>query len=254
MFKTLSLIALGFILSACGGGGTGGVSYTTLSVLGNGDGVARGKNNSGEEALIYSPLVVDVVASANAATGADIANVKISDFPIVSRTGYVQMRKGTGTSNGVTINITTVEDTRTTEAGILFMEASAGYNDITMVTGSKYSSAPVGIHNYFGTQAVTSRNAIAPSETGNFTMSADFSAKTFTYSGASGSVNVSGSGILDTANGRFATSGLTVSSGTSSYGGSMHGLLHGAGATSTSGVFHSSGSSPAYTGGFVGSR
>jgi len=254
MLKNFALVGSCILLSACGGGGTSGVSYTTLSVLGNGDGIARGITDTGEEALFYSPYVVDVVAGANAATSTDIANVKASDFPIISRVGNVQTRKGTMTSNGVTVNITAIEDTRADEAGIIFMEAAAGYNDLTMVTGAKYSNAPSGTHTYNGTQAVTSRYATAPSSTGPFTMSANFTNKTFSYSGNSGGVSVSGTGVIDTDTGRYATNGLTVSSGTTNYGGTMHGLLHGSGATATTGVFHSSGSSPAYTGGFVGSR
>ena len=85
-------------------------------------------------------------------------------------------------------------------------------------------------------------------------MVTEFGQSAFQYNGTSGGVGVSGSGALGTANGRFATSGLSVTSGSSSYGGTMHGLMHVSGTTATSGIFHTSGSSPAYIGAFVGSR
>ena len=252
--KLLSSITALALLAACGGGGGSGASFTTLSVLGNGDGIARGVTNTGTEALIYSPDVVTVVASANAASSSDIANVRASDFPITSQSGNARIRSGTMTSNGITLNVTGLEDIRTSDAAVIFMQMPAGYNDISMVTGTSYTNAPTGLYTYNGTQATTSRNTIAPGATGSFTMVADFGQSTFQYNGTSGGVGVSGSGALDTANGRFATSGLSVISGSSTYGGTMHGLMHGSGASATSGVFHTSGSSPAYTGAFIGSR
>lgn len=241
------------MLAACGGGSTGSTSFQTLSLLPNGDGVARGVTATGEEALIYSPEISEVIAAANAASSSSIANVTASDFPVTSLSGNVRVRSGTMTSDGVTLNVTAVEDLRTTETAVVFLEMPAGYNDVTLVTGTAYSNAPSGTYTYSGTQMTTANNRIAPDSTGSFTMSANFAQETFQYSGSSGGVGVTGSGVLDTANGRFATSNLNVTSGGSSNSGTMHGLMHGSGATSTSGVFHTAGSSP-LTGAFIGSR
>lgn len=242
------------LLSACvGGEATENVSFRTLSILPNGDGVARGITRTGQEALIYSPEISEVVSEANAVNSSDIANVTYSDFPVTSLNGNVRVRSGTMASDGTTFNVTAVEDLRTTEAAVIFLEMPAGYNDVTMVTGTAYSNAPSGAYTYSGTQITTANNALAPGSTGSFTMSANFAQETFQYSGISGSEVVSGSGVLDTANGRFATSNLNVISDGSSNSGTMHGLMHGSGATSTSGIFHTSGSSP-LTGAFIGSR
>ena len=251
LFTSLPVLAL---LAACGGSGSSGVSFTTLSVVGNGDGIARGVTNTGEEALLYSPDVAAVVASANAASSSDIANVRASDFPITSQSGNARIRSGTTTSEGITLNVTALEDIRTSDTAAIFIQMPSRYNDLSMVTGTAYTNTPSGSYTYNGTQATTSSNTTAPGATGSFTMVADFGQSTFQYNGTSGGVGVSGSGALDTANGRFATSGLSVTSGSSSYGGTMHGLMHGSGATATSGIFHTSGSSPAYIGAFVGSR
>ena len=242
------------LLAACGGGSTGTASYQTLSVLANGDGIARGATSTGEEALIYSPEIAEVVSAANASTPSDIAGVNASDFPVTSLNGNVRVRSGTMTSEGITFNVTVVEDTRTTDAFAAFIELPAGFNDMTMVSGTAYTNAPSGSYVYSGTQLTTPSLTVAPGSTGTFTMTADFSNRAFAYNGSSGGVGVSGSGVLDTVNGRFATTDLNVTSGSSTYGGTMHGLMHGSGATATSGIFHTSGSSPAYTGAFVGSR
>ena len=259
MFK--KIIAASFVLStlsACGGGGgdvtTPTAQFSTLSVLANGDGIARGVTSTGEEALIYSPDIVTVVREANSASSSDIANVAASDFPVTSLNGNARIRTGTMSSNGITFNVTAVEDVGTTDAAVIFLEMPVGYNDVIMTTGSAYSNPPSGSHTYSGTQMTTSSNSLAPGAVGSFTMTANFGQETFSYSGSSGGVSVSGSGVLDTANGRYATSGLSVTSGSTNYSGTMHGLLHGNGAQATSGVFHTSGSSPAYTGSFVGSR
>lgn len=242
------------ILAACGGGGDGFASFQALSVLPNGDGIARAISNTGAQALIYSPEITTVVASANAANSSSVANVSASDFPIVSQSGTYRLRRGTVFVDGFTVNVRAVEDIRTSNAAIVFFEAPQGSNDTAIVTGSQYSSAPVGSYTFSGTQVTTVRHGLAPGSIGTFTLSANFAQQTFQYSGNSGGVSVRGSGVLDTSHGRFATSNLSVTSGTTTYGGTMHGLLHGNGATSTSGVFHAAGSSPAYTGAFVGSR
>jgi hypothetical protein len=137
MDKKLILVAPCLaLLAACGGSGSSGVSFTTLSVVGNGDGIARGVTNTGEEALLYSPDVAAVVASANAASSSDIANVRASDFPITSQSGNARIRSGTTTSEGITLNVTALEDIRTSDTAAIFIQMPSRYNDLSMVTGT----------------------------------------------------------------------------------------------------------------------
>tara|TARA_B110000008_G_C16925316_1_gene546465 strand:- start:414 stop:1178 length:765 start_codon:yes stop_codon:yes gene_type:complete len=253
--KNLCLLFIFVALAACGGGDNSPTaSFSALSVLGNGDGIARGVASNGNEALLYSPQIAVVVQSANEAQSNAMTDVNASDFPVTSVNGFARTRSGTLSSDGIVFNVTAVEDTRVTNAGMIFFELPSGNNDISMVTGDPYSNTPTGSHTYSGLQTTTASNAIAPGATGSFNMTADFSNKTFAYVGSSAGVAVTGSGVLDVSNGRYATSDLSVTSGGAAYGGTMHGLLHGSGATSTTGIFHTSGSSPAYTGAFVGGR
>lgn len=258
MNKKLIIVAPGLaFLAACGGGSTGSVSFQTLSLANHQEGLARGITDTGEEALIYSPQINEFVTAANAANSSDIANVTASDFPVTSINGNVRIRSGTMSSDGITLNVTTVEDLRTTDAAAVFIEMPARFNDISMVTGTAYSNAPSGTYTYNGTQTLTGHQRIAPEIIGNFSMTADFAQENFQYNGSSGRWNVSGSGVLDTVNGRFASSDLVISSESQfssfSYTADMHGLMHGNGANAVSGIFHTGGSSP-ITGAFVGSK
>jgi hypothetical protein len=243
-------------LTACGGGTTGFVSFATLSVLGNGDGVVRAISSNGEEFLIYTPEVREVVASANSAATRNVVNSSASDFPIIYRDEYVILRYGTVTSEGITFNVSGVQDRSTTDAAVLFFEMPAGMNDVSMVTGPPYRNVPSGEFTYFGTQMSTPRNTIAPGSDGRFALVADFDNRAFGYYGTSGNLEVAGGGALDTSNGRFASSTMSMTTSNTTYIGRMYGLLHGNGATATSGVFYSCVScfSPAYTGAFVGSK
>lgn len=248
-----------FVLSTCaliiltGCGGTNDVSFTTLSVLSNGQGIARGITNTGEQALLYTSEVVEVVAGANNSANSSLG-VTISDLPITSITGNTIIRTGTMTSGGYTFNVSAVEDSTVVNAEAIYME-TPGYADLAMVAGAAYSSPPTtGSYAYSGTQTSNARSVKAPGSIGTFALSVDFSSDAFGYAGSSGIVNVSGSGVLDSANGRFATSSLSISAGGSSYGGTMHGMLHGNGAKDTSGVFHTDDYAPDYAGTFIGSR
>ena len=60
LHKILLLIST-VLLTACGGATTT-ATFTTLSVLGNNDGIARGVTSAGTQALVYSPDITGVVA------------------------------------------------------------------------------------------------------------------------------------------------------------------------------------------------
>lgn len=254
--KSTFLFASLSMLAACGGSGTSSptANFSTLTVTGSGEGLARGVTSDGRQALVFSSNIVELVAAANSSASNNLS-VSASDFPIVSTNGNVVLRQGTGTAGGFTFNVRAMEDTRVSNAGVVFIEDAAGSADTTIVSGAAYSNAPQsGAYTYNGTQTSTPRSNIAPNAIGTFTMTADFGAQTFSYSGSSGNLSVSSTGSLDTANGRFAANNASINDAGTAYTGTMHGLLHGSAATSTSGIFYTNSSYPQYTGAFIGSR
>ena len=258
--KICVLLWLPLTLSACGGGGGGGsatfASFSALSVLQDGSGVARGRAQDGERALIYGPEISEIVSGANNPNGDDtsIADIDSGDFPVLQSTSSYKLLGGTVSSGSYIFNIKAIENTSTTNAGLVFLEVP-GYTDMIMAVGAQYSNPPAsGVYTYNGTQTSNSRSIVAPGSIGIFTLSVDFSARNFSYSGSSGSLSLNASGVLDNANGFFASSNADVRVGATSYTGVIHGQLHGSSATSTSGVFHTTDYRPDYSGGFVGSR
>jgi hypothetical protein len=255
--STIALVAIA-LTSGCGGGG-GGTSATlakfnTLSVLSNGQGVGRGVADDGSQLLIYSHEITEIIAGANAAASGSIVDLNASDFPITGVNSTSTTRAGTIISGGITFNVRTIENNATSNAAAIFIE-TPGYADLIMVTGEAYLNPPLGgIYNYTGTQTSNARSVVAPGSIGTFRMGVDFTANTFSYSGSSGNLTLNASGVLDKINGRFATSSASITAGGLYYTGTMHGLLHGSGATSTSGLFHTNDIAPDYSGAFVGSR
>lgn len=249
--KALSLVSF-LIVAGCGGSSTssgGSTSFTALSLLSTGQGVARGIDANGEQALIYTSEIAEFLAGANSTNDAAL-DVSISDLPVTSTVGNRVIRKGLITSGDTLFNVRAIEYTG---ASAVFIE-TPGFVDTTMVTGSAFSSPPsTGTYTYTGTQTIHSRTTVAPGSYGSFSMDVDFGADTFSYSGSSGSFTISGIGSVDNVNGRFSTNGLSVlHTAGYDYRGTMYGQLHGSGATATSGVFHSD--NVDWSGAFVGSR
>lgn len=250
IFAIISAVAL----LGCGGSGTTTANFTALSVLSNGQGVARGVTSDGRQALVFTSGVRDFVSGANEAGNGGVSDASTSDLPITYKNGNVEVRTGTGSSGGYTWNIASLENKAVPDAAAIYME-TPGYADTLAVTGAKFTSSPiVGTYLYTGTQTSNARSVIAPGSIGTFQMYINFGSEDFSYNGNSGGVSVSGSGAVDVKNGRFATSGLTIKKGYTTYGGTMHGLLHGTNARSTSGVFHTSDYAPDYSGTFLGSK
>jgi hypothetical protein len=253
MVKLLAALAALALLAACGGSSTGSASYTTLKVFSNGDGVGRGVASDGTKMVFITPDVGTTVTAANNGSS-DALNVTASDFPIVQNLATnANLRQGAVTIEGIAANVTIVEDLGGDASLILF--DIPGYASLGMAGGSAMTGNPTGTHTYNGTMTMGSRSSGASGQQiGSFAMSADFNAETYSFSGATASHSLSGTGIIDTTSGRFASNTLNATTFGAARSATMYGELHGDAANSVSGVFHTNESSATYSGGFVGTK
>lgn len=260
MIKQIAIIlpTLAF-LQACGGGSTGPAgfnqtptpaSFRTLRQFSDGAGVGRAVDADGVEMVFISPDIAEVVAEGNRTYNSPIDDIQFSDFPVVQRLAHSTVRQGTMTIEGEVANVTIIEDNGG-DAGILYLDL--GYADAVVATGTPYGTAPGGTFSYEGTHLIGDRY-YGGIEDGTFTLTANFTSKTFSYAGSTVSSTLNGTGIIDTANGRFQSSNLTSNVLGSVNSASMYGQLHGQSAQAVSGVFHTNEADPNYAGAFIGSQ
>lgn len=267
-FKGLIALPALSLLAACGGGSTsssGGnintppplvtptptVNFTTLRAFSDGAGVGRGVASDGSEAVFIAPEISAVVAEANQTSANPVNDIQFSDFAVVQTLPTAVVRQGTVTFEGEVANVLIVED-NSGEAGLVYLEFP-GFADAVFATGSAYGTAPNGAFTYNGVHVIGDRFS-GGTEDGNFTLTADFNNRTFGYSGATASTTLTGSGAIDTANGRFTSNNLSSNVSGSTNSASMYGQLHGSSAQAVSGVFHTNESDPNFAGAFVGNR
>lgn len=251
----VALVAPAFaLLAACGGGSTSVVpsaSFTTLRAFSDGAGVARGVATDGTETVFIAPDIAAVVAAANQSSGTEVLDIQFSDFPVVQTLPTAVVRSGTLTVEGEVANVLIVEDNGG-EAGLVYVEFP-GYADAVFASGSAYGAAPGGEFTYSGAHIIADR-IFGGAEVGDFTLTANFTNGSFSYSGVTANTSLTGSGGIDVANGRFASAGMTSTAFGATSSASMYGQLHGSSAQSVSGVFHTNEANPLYAGAFVGSR
>lgn len=250
LLVTLPTLAL---LAACGGSSTGSVSYTALKVFSNGDGVGRGVASDGTKMVFITPDVGATVTSANAGSS-DALNVTESDFPIVQVLATnANLRQGAVTIEGIAANVTIVEDLGGDASLILFDIPS--YASLGMAGGSAMTGNPTGTHTYDGTMTMALRSAGGSAQQlGSFVMSANFNTQAYSFSGFTTNHSLTGTGVIDTASGRFSSNNLNATTFGTGRAATMYGELHGNAANSVSGVFHTNENSATYAGGFVGTK
>jgi hypothetical protein len=254
MSNKVFLLLSACVLAGCGGSSTGGSSsgsanFTTLTVFGDGAGVARGTSGSAEFVYIAPNIVADVAAS-NAAGSS--TPVDITQFPIISVSNGYNIRQGTVSSGGVTVNAIVAEKTGSGTAAIAYLYNN--YGDAIAAGGGTYSSAPTGSHNYSGIYVAGGRYS-SFAEIGSLSLTANFSANTFSINASSANSSLTGSGYIDASNGRISSGNLTFTAPNSStYGATAIGNLTGSGATDVSGVFYTNDSNPDYAGAYAGFR
>ena len=130
---------------------------------------------------------------------------------------------------------------------------------VFVATGDAYSAAPAGTHTYTGDLVV--KRANSPTENasvGTLTLSVNFTAGSWsTFSGTAGghalATSATSTLALDASDGAFSASGANFTpSGGSVVATSIHGKLHGAGASTLSGIWATT--SDQWHGGFVAAR
>jgi hypothetical protein len=245
-----------FPLGACGGGGGGGsspqVTGSTVKLFEDGAGVALATNVSNNQKLLtLSPEIVDVVSSLNSSSNVD-DSVDFSNLTLSGTTATAKIYTGTVTIEGITANLTGYDD-NSGEAALLFLEIPLRANAV-YATGTPLNGIPSGTYTYNGLHGFGRRAVGVTPEIGGFSMSANFSAGTFSYSGTTTSSTLTGSGAIDAGVGRFTSTTMSLNAPLGSYTASLHGLLHGTNAVAVSGVYHSNDTYPDYAGAFVGAR
>lgn len=256
----LALPAVG-LLAACGGSSTSSsgsittppptVNFTTLRAFSDGAGVGRGVASDGTETVFIAPDIAEVVSIANQSAANPVDDIQFSDFAVVQTLPTAVVRSGTVTIEGEVANVLIVED-NSGEAGLVYLEFP-GFADAVFASGSAFGTAPNGTFTYNGVHIIGDR-FLGGAEDGSFTLTADFTNRTFDYSGATASSTLIGSGTIDTTNGRFASSNLSSNVLGSTNTASMYGQMHGSSAQAVSGVFHTNESDPRFGGAFVGNR
>jgi hypothetical protein len=265
MLKLTKIIFLSFsiaLISACGGGGGSTTPPVTLnavvlSTLSNSQGISR-ITDTGMVGLIYSPQIANVTSSMNLAAqngdDSSIANIDPANFPIISTTVTTVTRRGTLTTDGLTLNVTALKNNSTDNAAGIYLEVP-GDADILMVLGDSASSIPTtGTQTHIGAFTQNSRSIIAPGEIGTFSLTVNYATRIFNINASTSSTSLSGNGVIDISTGLYASTNISFSINGTPYTASLYGNLNGAGASSTSGIFYTNDSNPDYAGSFIGSR
>ena len=253
MKNCILYVSLGLLVQACGGGGSSAVStnFTTMTVFSDGAGVARMSNSSGGEGYYIAPNIVADVAASNASSE-PITAVNILDYPIMSVSNGYNLRQGTLSSGGVSMNVVLAEKIGSQEASIAYVYNNS--SDAIASFARNYSSAPTGTHTYNGMHIAGGRYT-SFAEIGTLSLTANFSNNTFSINGSTSNSSLSGTGYIDASTGRISSGNLTfVSPDSTSYSATTLGNLSGSTASDVSGVYYTNDSNPDYAGAYAGSR
>lgn len=258
-FNIILTVPVVMLLAACGGGSSAisnnpTANYSTVKVFSDDAGVARVVSTDGVQGYVIVPDVASVVSTANSLTAEDLANVQVSDFPVVQvLNSNANLRQGAMTVEGQVANVTAIEDLGG-EAAAFFIEFP-GYANALIVSGTQPVSIPTGAYQYQGTLGTGVRNVNnAQPEFGAFTLDANFAAQSFNINGSTLSDTLSGSGVINNSIGTINSNNLALTTSGENRSATLYGQFHGNAASSVSGVFHSNENTPVYAGFIVGSR
>ena len=258
ILKSSILVAVTMSLVGCGGAAQTISSpapvATTLSVFGDGSGVARMTSTSSGESGTFSVMAANIQTGVNNVNnnGDSISAVDLSNVTYHSSNAYGKYFTGSATINGIAVNVESYESF-SGEVGIAYI-VSANAN-LVMVGGTTATNIPTGSYTYNGTNIIGNRDG-SYAEQGTFAMSVDFSNSTAAISGSTASSTFGGTGIsINTSTGNFADTGIAMTvNGGASVPASISGQFNGNGATGVTGIYHDNSNNPLTVGMFAGER
>ena len=262
MVKYFAPIIATFALSACGGGGgsldigssSPEVRFQAVRVFSDGSGVAVGTSDDGSKGMVLAPEIGAIVAIDSSSSNNDDLDIELEDFPIIGSTANAIIRQGAISSDGITQNLL-IYETGNGEDGFAFVTMPEYGIEYYLTGGETLYNVPSGSFTYRGNQMIKGyRSSSGFDQVGTAEISIDFDNETFEYIGQTQTTNLTGSGILEPSQGRFTDASATLNVGTQQFDASIHGLLHGYGASSATGVIHSNESTPRYSGAFVAKK
>lgn len=252
MLRYSTAIVATLVLSACGGGGgSPEVSYKAVRIFSDGSGVAVGTSDDGSKAMVLAPEIGAIVAIDSSSSDSDDLDIELEDFPIIGSTANAIIRQGAISSDGITQNLL-IYETGNGEDGFAFVTMPEYGIEYYLSAGETLSNVPSGSFTYRGDQMIKSyQTSSGINQVGTAEILIDFDNKTFAYTGQTQTTSLTGSGILEPAQGRFTDVSATLNVGAQQHNATIHGLLHGNGASSATGVIHSNEATPLYGGAFV---
>ena len=245
-------------LTACGGGGGGDIvpNYSAIKQFGDGSGIARGAASKGDQKAVmymFTPDVLEVVASANA-TGSDPGpDFDPQDFPLVSQLAGYDFRQGNLEGANVTIVSKPINDSGVDNV-VLYFEYQGEKMIMSMSDG--LVGMPEGQMTYGGLYSVEDSRYPDWFEIGDVTLIANFENRSFSIDAVSETTRLSGDGFLDVGSGQISSVdlllndfGMNTSSNSSILGG-----VGGNNASGVTGIWYSNESTPIYKGAIIGNK
>lgn len=240
-----------FTLTGCGGDtNVQPATYSVTKVFSDGAGVFTGTRQDGSKAIGIAPDITAFVAAANEGNDSS-ADLDLSSFPIVNTYSGGVVRSGAITNGNFSANFTIYDD-NSGDVDVGYLEIPNTAN-MVMATAEPYT-APSGAYSYTGLFIAADRTVNPTMEYGTFNMTADFSANSVSFNGQTNSYLLTGSAVLDSNAGTFNSNSFRFEDEYYYYSASIYGLMGGADATATTGVFHTNDQGVDYAGAFVGQR
>jgi hypothetical protein len=251
----LIVASLGLMsLAACGGGSTGVNMFTNIKTFSNGSGVVTG--SATEDGLTVSTVALVPNATNYRPESGLMEPIDVDNYVYGGETEfwsnlydshYVVYILADGNPNSLLIYAD--EDA---EVALVANEGSLG--DLMMTAGEQVMLLPSGTYTYRG-RAFVNKKSTTGYESGSFTLSANFAARTASISASTQTTSLNGQNLTINNDGSITGRNLVLtSSGSTSSSAGVDGLFHGLFAVGVSGVYYDNANNPSLHGGFAGNR